>query len=133
MRSIYCLLISYSSKVTDTQFRNKMKPWNHVKANEYGDDNTVQDAILLASVKIGCTDNGLSLVRVFRADTQSTDDTKTRAWVEQAVDLLQHQWPRGASQGESYNDKLIHGYSSRVEHYGLPCSYLLLKDDICVG
>lgn len=87
-------------------------------------------------VNIGQTDdeNGLRVVRVFRTELEATEHTQTRTWIEHAVDLLQCQWPRGDSQDEYYQQKVIHESSNGgLEYYGLPCSYLLLKNDECVG
>jgi hypothetical protein len=96
----------------------------------------------LASVKIRSSldvgDDGLELLRIFEADHEEEEEEESEAtaeaWVNQGSTLLDQQWPRGASPVvETYRQKIVHSYHGRVEYYGLPCSYLLLKDNICIG
>jgi hypothetical protein len=93
---------------------------------------------------LGSTQNGLALVRVYGNVNRQVDTTTTtadsngiiQAWIDQAVTMLQRQWPRddAASGGESYIEKLVHSYQGNHGNYELPCSYLLLRDNqTCVG
>jgi hypothetical protein len=48
--------------------------------------------------------------------------------------MLHNEWPRGGSE-EAYRDKLVHtaGQGASDASYALPCSYVLVVDDECVG
>lgn len=76
----------------------------------------------------------VSLVRVCQADQSltNTDENDPIRWVDQASNLLHEQWPRGGPP-KAYREKVIHPYSNSNQFYGLPCSYILMKDDACVG
>lgn len=88
----------------------------------------------LAAVQIGAScDDGLRLVRVSPTEDEDPGNETATKWMGQAVTLLEGQWPRKESPGESYRQKLIHPYPGNVQYYGLPCSYLLIQDDNCVG
>jgi hypothetical protein len=85
----------------------------------------------------GSGEDGISLVRIILSVCREEDDNANaniNASVDQAAELLVTQWPRGGPVA-TYREKIIHPHnSSNSEHYyGLPCSYLLLKDDVCIG
>jgi len=56
----------------------------------------------------------------------SRREDPTRSWVNTAAQLLIKQWPNGGPL-EAYESKVVHDYDSSCDHYGLPCSYLLVK------
>jgi hypothetical protein len=85
----------------------------------------------------GSGEDGLSLVRIILSICREEDDdanTSANANVDQAAELLTTQWPRGGPVA-TYREKIIHPHdsSNSENYYGLPCSYLLLKDDVCIG
>jgi hypothetical protein len=91
----------------------------------------------------GSGENGISLVRIILSICREEDDNananananaNVNASVDQAAELLVTQWPRGGPVA-TYREKIIHphGSSNSEYYYGLPCSYLLLKDDVCIG
>jgi hypothetical protein len=82
---------------------------------------------------VGSGDSGVSLIRVYEADDSLTTVKEDPSrWVDQASDLLHQQWPRGG-QAATYREKVIHSYSSSNQYYGLPCSYVIVKADACIG
>lgn len=109
------------------------------------DGSTLHLTVTVNYDTLGSTQNGLSLVRVFsqQADATTTTTTTTpgingtiQGWIDQAVNMLQRQWPRDTSSsvGESYSDKLVHSCQGNHGNYELPCSYLLLQgNNACVG
>lgn len=89
---------------------------------------------MLTSSTVGSLD-GVSLVRVFydnsEADHEQRGDAET--WVGQASKLLSRQWPKGGPV-TAYSKKIIHEFNNGSNNfYGLPCSYVLVEGDNCIG
>eukprot|EP00934_Nitzschia_sp_Nitz4_P007319 Nitzschia sp. Nitz4//scaffold77_size91520//47120//48853//NITZ4_004892-RA/size91520-augustus-gene-0.61-mRNA-1//1//CDS//3329557997//7309//frame0 len=75
-------------------------------------------------------EKGLSLVRV----SQGCKSQTSQEWVHQAASLLTGQWPSGGSV-EDYTAKVLYPGqdSTNLDRYALPCSYIFLQNDTCVG
>jgi hypothetical protein len=94
---------------------------------------------MLTSSTVGSLD-GVSLVRVFYdnigADHEqpaAVDGGDAKTWVGQASKLLSQQWPKGGSV-TAYSEKIIHEFNNSSNNfYGLPCSYVLVEGDNCIG
>jgi hypothetical protein len=69
----------------------------------------------------------LELLRLYSSDEQ---DPSSVQYIETVASLLQTQWPRGGPIAV-YREKILHPSSSL--DYGLPCSYLLLRNRQCIG
>ena len=96
----------------------------------------------LAARKVGSIGDSIKLVRIVCADdrednTAAESLTIAEVWVGRACQLLEIQWPRQSlvdeDQMSSYRYKIVHDSPVDVVRYGLPCSYLLVKNDLCVG
>ena len=69
----------------------------------------------------------LELLRLYSSDEQ---DPSCVQYIETVASLLQAQWPRGGPIAV-YRGKILHPSTSLK--YGLPCSYLLLRNRQCIG
>ena len=96
----------------------------------------------LAVRKVGSIGDSIKLVRIVGADDREDNTgaeslTVAEEWVGRACQLLEIQWPRqslvGEDQMSSYRSKIVHDSPVDVVRYSLPCSYLLVKNDLCVG
>ena len=90
--------------------------------------------------------NGLSLVRVTYGKNNDCQDCRSSSprhqedidlstkFVNQAADMLNMQWPSGGPTS-TYKEKIIQeGSGNNSSHfYALPCSYLLIQNENCIG
>jgi hypothetical protein len=84
--------------------------------------------ILMQSSVVGAVEKqgtSLELLRLYSSDEHDPSCVQS---IAMAASLLQAQWPRG---GPFYREKMLHPSTSL--NYGLPCSYLLLRNRQCIG
>eukprot|EP00980_Cylindrotheca_fusiformis_P019253 scaffold6572_cov106-Cylindrotheca_fusiformis.AAC.5 len=94
----------------------------------------------LNSVTVGSAKE-VCLVRVFHEkfaaiheQQSATDGGDVNIWVKEASRLLSEQWPKGGTVAV-YSEKIIQetNYGTSTELYALPCSYILVEGNRCIG
>ena len=101
----------------------------------------------LTSWVVGRGGKGVSLVRIttggFSGNNNEDEDENgivlNGQWANDAASLLAQQWPRGGNIS-AYREKIIQQSShnigvgsSRHCSYELPCSFVLLENNACIG